>query len=71
MSRRKHRTQGRALLWDDTPHGVTPGEVRDNPRARPCPWCHARTGEACTVRGRNGRNRPMTGYHDARQENPT
>lgn len=67
-ARRKHRTHGGAHLWHDTPDGVEPGEVRDNPRQRPCRWCHARTGEPCTVPGRNGRRRPMTGYHDKRTQ---
>lgn len=67
MSRRRHRTRGRALLWDDTPSGdVQLGEVRDNPRTRSCSWCHARPGEPCVSRTRHDRRRPISGYHDAR-----
>lgn len=70
MTRRCRCTQGRALLWQDTADGdMQPGEVRDNPRNRPCRWCHAAIGDPCTVRKRHGR-RPMTGYHHARQEAP-
>lgn len=48
-------------------------EIPDNPRTRPCPWCHAQPEEPCTTRVRAGRLK-LPGYHDARkqptQENP-
>lgn len=66
------RTEGRALLWTDTRDGVQLGEVRDNPRLRPCPWppCSAPPGKPCTVRTRHGR-RTLNRYHDARTETTT
>lgn len=71
MSRRRQRTEGRAHLWDDTPDGgVQLGEVRDNPRLRPCPWCHAKPGQPCTVPIRT-RRITMTDYHDARHRQET
>lgn len=74
VSRRRQRTEGRAHLWHDTPDGgVTVGEVRDNPRLRPCPWppCSAAPGKPCTVRTRHGGRRALTHYHDARTETTT
>jgi hypothetical protein len=41
-------------------------EVPDNPRARPCPWCHARPEDPCTVATRHGRRR-LDHYHDSRK----
>ena len=47
-------------------------EVPDNPRLRPCPWCHAQPEEPCTTRLR-GRRVNRADYHPARkspQETP-
>lgn len=75
--RRRPRHRGARLpglfgFEDGTPTAQL-DEVPDNPRLRPCTWCHADTGEPCTRRSRNGRRIPIHGYHDTRkspQETP-
>lgn len=69
MSRRpKHRgarIPGLFGFQDGTPTEQL-DEVPDNPRARPCPWCHARPEEPCTTATRHGRIR-KDDYHPSRK----
>lgn len=48
------------------PDDDTPARRPHSPRAVPCPFCHAPTGEGCTRPSRGGRK--PTGYHPARTE---
>lgn len=45
-------------------------EIPDNPRLRPCPWCHAPPNEPCTTRLRDKRV-ARTDYHPARKQPAT
>lgn len=65
MSRR--RTPGhRDGLFEWTPGGDTVAtEIADNPRARPCPACHAPAGHPCHTR--TSRHTPMADYHPTRK----
>lgn len=70
MTARKTRSGGQGL-WVDTRDGITPGEIRDNPRTRPCPFpgCRAGAGEPCTQR-KHGRRVNRRDYHPARTKRP-
>lgn len=73
MSRRaRHRGERLPALFGFD-HGTPTDqldEVPDNPRTRPCSWCHAEPGEPCTRSGRRGRI-ALAGYHDARAQPAT
>lgn len=51
-------------LW--TPHGPERNPDHDNPLTRPCPTCHAATGQRCHSKRRGQPER--LDYHDARHQ---
>ena len=71
MNRPKPRANLRAGLWQDTPNAAyVPAhdlriEEEVSPLTRPCPYCHAATGQRCTRAARGGR-KDLKGYHDSR-----
>jgi hypothetical protein len=71
VSRRKGRANQRAGLWQDTPDETyVPAhdlriEQEISPLTRPCPACHAATGQRCTRPARNGRT-DLRGWHPSR-----
>lgn len=83
MNRPKPRANRRDGLWQDLPgRGPVPAhdlrfEQETSPLTRPCPHCHATTGQRCTRTGRGGR-KDLRGWHPSRlnpsesdtQENP-
>lgn len=68
MPRHRRRPGTRdGLFWNHPDDPDAPGEVRDNPLARPCRSCGARPLERCTRPGRGGRRVAiLSGYHDTR-----
>ena len=71
MKRHKPRANGRIGLWQDLP-GTGPIPAQDlrfeeekSPLTRPCPHCHATTGQRCTRPTRNGRT-DLRGWHPSR-----
>jgi len=71
VNRPKPRANLRAGLWQDTPNAAyVPAhdlriEEEVSPLTRPCPYCHAATGQRCTRAARGGR-KDLKGYHDSR-----
>lgn len=71
MNRPKGRANRRDGLWQDTPEAAyVPAhdlriEQETSPLTRPCPACHATTGQRCTRAGRGGRI-DLKGYHPSR-----
>lgn len=71
MNRPKPRANLRAGLWQDLPDAAyVPAhdlriEQETSPLTRPCPACHATTGQRCTRAARGGR-KDLRGWHPSR-----